>query len=67
MTLVTVPAATLNVALPAQLVAPSVPVAVNEIEKPPPTGRPPMTAEMVLLEATLMVPDFANPFGPLIA
>ncbi len=65
LTLVTVPAITLNVALPPQVV-PSVPVALRVIVKPLPAGRPPMTAERVALEATLIDPDFEKPLGPLI-
>ena len=42
------------------------PVAPSVIVNPLPAGRPPMIAEIVLLEATLMVPEVEKPFGPLI-
>ena len=64
-TVATAPAVTLKVPLPPQVVAPSVPVAVSVIVYPLPAGRPPMTAEIVLLAATLIVPDVEKLFGPL--
>src|SRR5580698_2686031 len=66
LTLATAPAVTLKVALPAQVVAPSVPVALSVIVKPLPAGRPPMIAEIVLLDATSIAPEVAKPFGPVI-
>src|SRR5450631_261725 len=65
-TVATAPAVTLKVPLPPQVVVPSVPVAVSVIVYPVPAGRPPMTAEIVALEATLIVPVDAKLFGPLI-
>jgi hypothetical protein len=64
--MVTVCAVTLKGALPPQVV-PSVPVALSMIVYPLPAGRPPMVAETVVLEATLIVPDFEKLAGPLIA
>src|SRR5665213_1106888 len=64
LTLATAPAVTLKVALPPQVVELSVPVALRVIVNPSPAGRPPMIVETVLLEATLIVPEVAKPFGP---
>ena len=55
----------MKVPLPPQVVAPSVPVALSVIVYPLPAGRPPMTAEIVLLAATLIVPALEKLFGPL--
>ena len=65
-TVATAPAVTLNVPLPPQVDTPSVPVALSMIVYPLPAGRPPMTAEIVLLAATLIVPVDEKLFGPLI-
>jgi hypothetical protein len=59
-------AVTLKGALPPQVVAPSVLVALSVIVYPLPAGRPPMIAETRLLDATLIAPDVEKPFGPLI-
>src|SRR5450432_476686 len=64
LTLATAPAVTLKVALPPQVVAPLVPVALSVIVNPFPAGRPPIIVEIVLLDATLMVPEVAKPLGP---
>ena len=64
-TVATAPAVTLKVPLPPQVDTPSVPVAVSMIVYPLPAGRPPMTAEIVLLAATLIVPVDEKLFGPL--
>ena len=65
-TAVVVWAATLKGAAPAQCVPPSVVVPASAIERPLPTGRPPMTPETVVLWLVSSVPAREKPAGPVI-
>src|SRR5436305_10908473 len=56
-----------NGADPRHCVVPFVAVAVRVSVKPEPTGRPPMTPEIVLLWLTSIDPARAKPAGPLTA
>ena len=64
MTGVVVCATTLKLPEPAQLVVPSVAVAVMLMEYPVPAGMPPITAESVVPFVRSIEPDFVKPPGP---
>ena len=60
------PAETLNIADPPHIVPPLVGFAVSAIVKPLPAGSPAIVVDTVELFATLIVPVFVKPLGPLI-